>query len=190
MELVRLLLLCVFATGVFIAADVPPFSIQWSVLIFNFIAFALTMSGMSAGYAISLITPLLKQEPVGPLRGTDDEWVEVSDGCFQNKRCSHVFKKNGKAYDIEGKIFEDDNGCCYTSRESRVDVEFPYVPKHEYIKVKTEDVNTQAQTSINTTTLKLPTFEQFDAFVVSVGGFQIRKVYDWFIQQLRVNNKG
>ena len=65
-------------------------------------------SMMSAGYAISLITPLLKQEPVGPLRGTDDEWVEVSDGLFQNRRCSHVFKKNGKAYDIEGRIFEEE----------------------------------------------------------------------------------
>lgn len=42
-------------------------------------------SGMSAGYAVSLITPLLKQEPIGPLRGTDDEWAEVSDGMFQNR---------------------------------------------------------------------------------------------------------
>lgn len=96
-------------------------------------------SGMSAKYAISLITPLLNQEPVGPLRGTDDEWVEVSDGLFQNRRCSHVFKENGKAYDIEGRIFEEENGCCYTSRDSRVDVQFPYVPKHEYVKVKNED---------------------------------------------------
>ena len=96
-------------------------------------------SGMSAGYAISLITPLLKQEPIGPLRGTDDEWVEVSEGMFQNKRCSHVFKENGNAYDIDGKIFEEENGCCYTNRDSRVSVQFPYVPKREYIKVKNED---------------------------------------------------
>lgn len=96
-------------------------------------------SGMSAGYARSLITPLLKQEPVSPLRGTDDEWVEVSDGLFQNKRCSHVFKENGKAYDIEGKIFEEENGGCYTCRDSRVDVQFPYIPKREYVKVKNQD---------------------------------------------------
>jgi hypothetical protein len=96
-------------------------------------------SGRSAGYAISLITPLLKQEPVGPLRGTDDEWVEVSNGLFQNRRCSHVFKENGEAYDIDGKIFEEEDGCCYTNRESRVPVQFPYVPKREYIKVKKQE---------------------------------------------------
>lgn len=102
-------------------------------------------SGASAGYAISIITPLLKQEPVGPLRGTDDEWVEVSEGLFQNKRCSHVFKENGKAYDVDGRVFEEANGCRYTNRDSRVDVQFPYIPKREYVKVKSEEPPSLAQ---------------------------------------------
>lgn len=96
-------------------------------------------SGMSAGYAISLIIPLLKQEPVGPLRGTDDEWVKVSDNLFQNRRCWRVFKENGKAYDIDGKIFQEENGSCYTNKDSRVYIQFPYVPKCEYVKVKSTE---------------------------------------------------
>lgn len=94
-------------------------------------------SGSSAPYCISLFTKLANFEPVCPLTGNDDEWNEVGDNLYQNKRCSHVFKKdkNGVAYDIEGKIFRESDGCCYTSKDSCVDVTFPYTPKREYIDV-------------------------------------------------------
>lgn len=92
-------------------------------------------SGCSAPYAISLITPLLKQEPIGPLLGTDNEWCEVAEGQFQNKRCSSVFKYNGQAYDIDGKIFREKNGCCYSTGESKVAIEFPYTPTTIYVDV-------------------------------------------------------
>ena len=55
---------------------------------------------------------------------------------WQNNRASHVFKcSDGQAYDIEGKIFRDKAGHCYTNRDSRVDVTFPYTPKREYVDV-------------------------------------------------------
>jgi hypothetical protein len=95
-------------------------------------------SGYSAAYAASLLDKLLRFEPIGPLTGEDDEWVEVLDGLFQNRRCSHVFKAKGQAYDIEGRIFRYSDGGCFTRGDSRVNVEFPYTPKHEYIDV-TED---------------------------------------------------
>ena len=93
-------------------------------------------SGFSAHRTIQLFSKVAAFEPLIPLQGTDDEWNECGSGVFQNKRCSHVFKnKDGQAYDIEGKIFREPGGACYTSSDSRVFIEFPYVPKREYVDV-------------------------------------------------------
>lgn len=37
-------------------------------------------------------------------------------------------------YDTEGRVFCDPDGICYTNRDSRVDITFPYTPKTEYVK--------------------------------------------------------
>jgi hypothetical protein len=97
-------------------------------------------SGFSAEYAISALQKLLRWEPLSPLTGEDDEWSECGDGIYQNKRLSRVFKdgKDGRAYDIRGKVFVEPDGVCYTSRDSRVYIEFPYVPKTEYVNVEKE----------------------------------------------------
>lgn len=102
-------------------------------------------SGSSAPYAINLFQKLAKFEPVVPLTGEDWEWSEVSlyggGPLYQNIRCSHVFKDANGAYDIDGIVWYDwhtdeETGEKYkshfTSRESRVPVTFPYVPKTEY----------------------------------------------------------
>ncbi len=97
-------------------------------------------SGFSAPYCIRLFTKLANFEPIAPLTGEDDEWNEVSDGVFQNKRCSHVFKDNdrfgGQAYDIEGRVFRYPDGSCYTGKDSFVPIVFPYTPAVEYVDVK------------------------------------------------------
>lgn len=94
-------------------------------------------SGMSAGLAINLFKEVSAFKPLAPLTGDDDEWNEVGDGVWQNRRCSHVFKENGldgpKAYDSEGHIFREPDGCCYQSKDSRVYVTFPYTPKTKYV---------------------------------------------------------
>jgi hypothetical protein len=92
-------------------------------------------SGFSASMAVNIFAKLAKYEPLTPLTGEDDEWTEVEPGVFQNKRCCHVFKQNGEAYDIDGKIFRDPDGICFTSKDSRVTVTFPYTPKREYVDV-------------------------------------------------------
>jgi hypothetical protein len=78
-------------------------------------------------------------EPIVPLTGEDWEWHEPSPGVFQNIRCSRVFKQadrfNGQAYDIEGRVFREPTGACYTGAESCVPVAFPYTPKTEYVNV-------------------------------------------------------
>lgn len=114
-------------------------------------------SGFSAQYAISLLTKLLKYEPLTALTGESDEWVDVAEQSggplWQNKRCSHVFKDNEGAYDISGRVFwewqerpldPDEEGYPgvrvykdhWTSRDSRVPVTFPYTPTTEYVEVK------------------------------------------------------
>ena len=92
-------------------------------------------SGSFAPYCINMFSTLASFKPLGSLYGTPDEWVEVADGVEQNIRCGRVFRENGKAYDIDGKVFREPNGCTYTSRESRVPVIFPYTPKTEMVDV-------------------------------------------------------
>lgn len=97
-------------------------------------------SGMSGRYAIDILNNLLDFEPLKPLTGEDSEWVELDD-CYQNKRCSRVFKDKatGKTYDIRGKIFREPNGVCFTNRDSHVDIVFPYNPVTEVVDVPFND---------------------------------------------------
>lgn len=93
-------------------------------------------SGYSARLALQIFEKVASFEPLTPLTGADDEWNEVGEGVFQNVRCSHVFKDaDGRAYDIEGKIFREPGGGCFTSGDSRVYVTFPYTPAREYVDV-------------------------------------------------------
>lgn len=85
-------------------------------------------SNFSAHYVVNAFNRLAMFKPLSPLTGEDDEWNDVGDGHLQNKRYSAVFKdKDGIAYNIEGKVFTDDGEVWYTSRDSKVNVTFPYV---------------------------------------------------------------
>lgn len=97
-------------------------------------------SGFSGSYAVSMLEKLLRFDPIGPLTGDDDEWMDISDTygsrCWQNTRCGRVFKgEDGRAYDIDGRVFREPSGACFTGRGSRVYVTFPYVPATEYVDV-------------------------------------------------------
>jgi hypothetical protein len=88
-------------------------------------------SGFSAGYTISLLNSLLQFKPLKPLTGFEDEWIDLQDGTFQNRRYSAVFKNSlGEARWIEGRVFTDDDGkSWYTNQDSVVTVEFPFTPR-------------------------------------------------------------
>lgn len=93
-------------------------------------------SGFTASYVANMFHRLAMFKPASPLTGEDDEWLDLEDGLFQNKRYSAVFKdKDGTAYNIEGRVFTDDGEVWYTCRDSRVNVTFPYVvpDKPEYV---------------------------------------------------------
>jgi hypothetical protein len=97
-------------------------------------------SGSSAPYCINLFTTLANHNPLTPLTGDDSEWNDVTalgtEPCYQNNRCSSVFKdSDGRAYNIRGRIFKNQDGVCFTNRDSRVYIEFPYTPHTEYVDV-------------------------------------------------------
>ena len=88
-------------------------------------------SGFSAKYSLNLLNRLLNYKPVSAITDNDDEWEAIDYGgdvAYQCKRCPSIFKsKDGKVYNVEGKIFSDDNGhTWYTSSESRVYIDLPY----------------------------------------------------------------
>jgi hypothetical protein len=94
-------------------------------------------SGFSGRYALNILTKLLDFKPLTPLTGADDEWNDVGEDYWQNKRCSSVFKKaDGTCYDIDGKVFwewyRDENGeavkTYYSGSGCSVPVTFPYTP--------------------------------------------------------------
>lgn len=85
-------------------------------------------SGFSASYIMNIIRKLWAWEPLGELTGNDDEWRDVDDDKYQNKRCSAIFKdkKTGKAYWLYGYAYSEPNSSAYfTCRESKKSITFP-----------------------------------------------------------------
>lgn len=81
--------------------------------------------------------------PISPLTGEYDEWLQIDEYRYKNKRCGSVFKELDEspyphAYDLDGKVFVDPSGRSYTNAESIVYILFPYVPFTEYIGVDAE----------------------------------------------------
>jgi hypothetical protein len=92
-------------------------------------------SGVSAVITANVLYRLLSRLPLTPLMGDDSEWVQVSENLWQNKRCYRIFKdNNGRAWDIEGKVFVNPDGSTYTDESSKVFIEFPYMPRTEYVR--------------------------------------------------------
>lgn len=74
-------------------------------------------SGCSALNIVSdLFNKLSRFKPISPLTGKDDEWCEIADGIFQNKRNGAVFKdgKDGKAYFNDAYVKKTPNGSCWS----------------------------------------------------------------------------
>ena len=93
-------------------------------------------SNWSATYVINMFDRLSHYLPLTPLTGEDDEWNEVSDGLYQNKRYSAVFKNADGAYNVDGKIFSDDGGeTWFTNKDSRIPISFPYMPPRHPEKI-------------------------------------------------------
>jgi hypothetical protein len=81
-------------------------------------------SGGSAAQTIAIINRILKFEPLTPLSGNDDEWLDCSDvygksdgSIFQNIRCPYVFKNDlGHAWVLD------------VNTAAQRPITFPYMP--------------------------------------------------------------
>lgn len=96
-------------------------------------------SGFSASYALGIFDRLSRFLPLKPLTGKDDEWNEVTDEKYQNKRCSSVFRNaDDVAYDIEAIVWTDDNGKTWFHKGGgeKYNISFPYSPlTHPRIRI-------------------------------------------------------
>jgi hypothetical protein len=88
-------------------------------------------SGFSASITTNIVEKLMRFEPLTPLTGEDNEWNQIKDNLYQNRRSPRVFKEDGQAYDIDGIVFRDPDGCYITNKDSRVNITFPYTPVTE-----------------------------------------------------------
>lgn len=119
-------------------------------------------SGGSAPYTASAISQAVKklmlQNPIMPMTGIDDEWVNVSEYgngknemecAYQNRRCNGLFKNSeGKSWYLDAIAWKEENNICYSGRAllpngevfySRQYVKsFPFTPKTFYIDVVKE----------------------------------------------------
>lgn len=96
-------------------------------------------SGASAGMAVAILEKVLRYEPLTPLTGEESEWtiLDYDDRMYaQSKRCPSVFqRRDGTAWNGDGKVFRDPEGFTYTSKDSVVDITFPYTPTTEIVDV-------------------------------------------------------
>lgn len=111
------------------------------------------LSGQSGGSAphsahgiAEAIKKLLLQKPISPITGLHEEWGKVSEGLWQNKRCSALFKDvDGKCWYLDaivwkvGKIgfsgaatlkLEDMEESYFSKQYVK---SFPFIPKTFYI---------------------------------------------------------
>ncbi len=101
---------------------------------------------MVAGVISSVVKKLCLQEPISPIMGIDEEWMETATDVQQNRRCSALFKeKDGSCHYNHAIIWEGSLGGAF---HGSVDIEngkqihssqkikgFPFTPKTFYINV-------------------------------------------------------
>lgn len=99
-------------------------------------------SGSSAPFCIGLFKQLANYEPINPVKGTQDEWLEIGDGVFQNKREGALFHENktgNRPYYLDAIVWREPNGVGYCGTvegiTSRQFVKFPFRPKTFYVNV-------------------------------------------------------
>lgn len=124
-------------------------------------------SGGSAPYTATAISQAIKklclQEPICPITGIDEEWVNVAEygsgkdekECvWQNNRCSAVFKNSeGKAWYLDaivwkgerntwsgGALLETNKGVFEQYRSRQYIKSFPFTPKTFYIDINEVEV--------------------------------------------------
>lgn len=97
-------------------------------------------SGMSASIVIDLFSRLADFKPINPITGAEEEWCDLGDGKYQNKRCFSVFKEDGNSpYYLDAIVWRESDGSCFTGTvqdiTSRQFIKLPFFPKTFYIDI-------------------------------------------------------
>lgn len=100
-------------------------------------------SGMSASLVVGLFSDLVDGKPLSHLKFSADEWVEVGENVFQNKRCSAVFKNperfDGKPYFIDAIVWREKGSSSFTGHVNGYTSAQPFgktpYPKTFYVEV-------------------------------------------------------
>lgn len=105
-------------------------------------------SGASAPRVLGLFKVLGNYGNLSPLTGHNDEWNDVGNGVFQNKRASAVFKENSsdKAYYLDAIIWRTPSGSSWTGKADELSSRqyiksFPFTPKTFYVDVTETEIN-------------------------------------------------
>lgn len=104
-------------------------------------------SGMSAPHVARIFERLVRGDTLTPLTGKNDEWIEVENNMFQNKRCPAVFKdsKRSKAYYLDAIVWQGEKSYdTFTGTvqniSSRQNLSFPFMPKTFFVDVKKKEL--------------------------------------------------
>ena len=104
-------------------------------------------SGGSAPMTASAISQAIKhlmlQEPICPVTGIDEEWVNVrevseeDEMMYQNKRCSALFKsKSGKCWYIDAIVWKgEEEYDTFTGRAYIDDTNFELIGSSQYVRL-------------------------------------------------------
>jgi len=101
---------------------------------------AMEHSGSTAQWCRGALHRLLNFQPLTPLTGERDEWIEYVEGKFQNRRCPTVFRDaiNLPAYDISLVLYRYPDGLI-TDPALHTPIVFPYTPgNYEFIEKEYE----------------------------------------------------
>ena len=104
-------------------------------------------SGGSAPMTASAISQAIKhlmlQEPICPVTGIDEEWVNVrevseeDEMMYQNKRCSALFKsKSGKCWYVDAIVWKgEEEYDTFTGRAYIDDTNFELIGSSQYVRL-------------------------------------------------------
>ena len=111
-------------------------------------------SGGSAPYVAAAIANAVKKlclfETITPITGDESEWVDVSNGLFQNNRCYALFKENDKCYYLDAIAWKNQNDATWSGTAtlntgeiitSRQNIKsFPFTPKTFIIDITDKEI--------------------------------------------------
>lgn len=88
-------------------------------------------SDSSRAMTLHLFDRLVNFYPLTPLTGRDEEWNQIADYLWQNKRFSAVFKNSTSAWDNARRtVYVYPDGMAVTRSDEEVPyIQFPYMPQ-------------------------------------------------------------